>query len=146
MTEHEFPLEQMHVAARETATATLLGAVAYMQKQSHPTQDFVHFLGEHFAPTWKQLEGQGAMAVMNVIAMEMVALGGSLRALSGSETHAEGVFADWPSADFLALFELTPVGGSDVLWEIFTPVAAYLHLEYEWHREDDQVRLILSHE
>jgi hypothetical protein len=143
MSEAELPLQQLYVAAKETAVATILGALAYIKRQNLPPEGFIAFLGEHFAPTWEPLKGQGAKVIISTIALQLSALGGSIQSQTGTETLAEVLIASWPPAEFSALFHLTE-DDTDVLWELFRPIMTYLNLHYEWHRDGDAVRLVLA--
>ena len=143
MTGHEFTAEQLYKHAQLNVNGFILGTIAYLKGQDRTPQEWVTFIGNQFAPGWEHSKGQGARAAMNFVVLNMLSCGASFQSLTGDEFQAEAVLADWPSADFLREFGLTPED-VDPFYSIFTPIADFLNLRYEWQRTGNQLIFRLS--
>jgi hypothetical protein len=138
MTEHEFTSEQLYKQAQGNLAGFILGTMAYLKEQGRTPEEWATFIGNRFAPGWEFLKGQGAKAAMQSVVVNLLSAGASLHSLTGDDVQAEAIIADWPSADALEFFGLTQED-ADPLHSIFTPIAAFLHLRYEWQRAGNQV-------
>jgi hypothetical protein len=143
MSEPKFTPEQIRHQAQENALAFPLASVVYFREQGRSPHEFIAFVGNTLAPRWKDLRGHGADVVMDVLALHIASLGGTLVALVGNNTLAQATFAHVPSSDVLKFFGLTR-NEADAIWDIFKPIATFLKLEYEWTREQDEVTFKLS--
>ena len=101
--------------------------------------------GQQFAPGWEELRGRLVVYVARIAALNLVSVGGTLRLLSGDDTHAEVLVADWPSAEVLSELGLTR-SDSEPLWHIFRPIMEHLGIRYAWQRQDDAVRMTFERE
>ena len=117
----------------------------YLKGQGRTPQEWVSFIGSQFAPRWEEVKGQGARTAMNFVALSILSAGGSLQSLTGDETQAEAVIADWPSPDFLELSGLT-LEDVDPFYTIFNPIADFLNLRYEWQRAGNQLTFRFARE
>jgi hypothetical protein len=143
MTEHEFTPEQLYEQAQGNLNGFILVTIAYLKEQGRTPEEWVTFIGNRFASDWESVRGQGAKAAMNLVVLSLVSAGGSLHSLTGDEAQAEAIITDWPSADNLEFFGLTQED-VDPFHTIFTPIAAFLNLRYEWQRAGNQVTFRFS--
>jgi hypothetical protein len=142
MTGHEFTSEQLYQQAQGNLTAFIVGTMAYLKEQGRTPEEWVTSIGKRFAPGWESEKGRAKVAMQSVV-LNLLSAGGSLHSLTGDDTQAEAVIADWPSADVLELFGLS-LEDVDPIHTIFTPIAASLNLRYEWHRAGNQVTFRFS--
>ena len=141
----EFSSEELLSQAQGNATALALAAIAYLKDQNLSADEFFKFVGERFAPGWKELRGRSTEDVARTVALNMVSVGGSLRSLSGDENQAEVLIGGWPASETLSELEVTQ-SESDALWHIFEPIMEYLGIRYAWQRQDEGVKMTLERE
>jgi hypothetical protein len=141
----EFTSEELLSQAQGNATALALAAIVYLKNRNLPADEFFTFVGQRFAPGWEELHGRGVKDVARTAALNMVSVGGSLRSLTGDDTYAEVLIAEWPANEFLSELELTQ-SDSEALWNIFEPIMEYLGIRYTWLRQDEAVKMIFERE
>jgi hypothetical protein len=136
-----FTPEQILESAQGNVNGLCLVAIAYLKEHNLSLDEFWSFVGHRLAPSW----GQGASAdeVASGAALNMVSGGCKLRLLSGDESKAEAVLAEWPPEGDLTFFGLTQQE-ADSVWGIFGPIAESLGYEYAWHRQGDQVTMTFT--
>jgi hypothetical protein len=139
----EFTKDEVLQQAKMNAQALFLVAMGYIREKRLSVDEFWSFVGEKFTLGWESLLGKGARVAMRMFALNMVSVGGTLESLSGDESRAEAVIADWPSPDLLQAFGVSR-GDVDRMYAVFQPIADLLELGYEWRRQGDRVTLILS--
>ena len=80
-----------------------------------------------------------------MVALNMVSVGASLRSLSGDDTHAEVLIAEWPDNDFMGELGVTQ-SDSEAMWNLWNPIMEYLGIRYAWQRQDEAVKMTLERE
>ena len=143
MTGPEFTAEEISRQAQGNLTAFILGTIAYFKEQGQTPQEWVTFIGKRFAPFWEAVKGQGARAALEATVLNFVSSGGTVQAFEGDENHAEATVADWPPAELVQALGLT-LEDIDHFYEIFKPIAAYLNLRYNWHRQGDRITMTFT--
>lgn len=143
MAEHTFTFEQIRHRAQENALAFLLASVVYFKEQGSTPEQFIDAVGNTLAPAWRDLKGHGAQVVMDMLALHVVSLGGTLVAMAGDDEMAHATFTHVPSSDALKSVGLSRKD-ADAIWGIFKPAAASLNLWYAWSRQQDEVTFRLS--
>jgi hypothetical protein len=138
MTGPEFTTEQLYKQAQGNVTAFILGAMAYLKKQGQGPEQLVSFLGNQFSPLWLSLQGQGARVAMEQLVLNFLSGGGHLYSFSGDENKAEAVITDWPPVDMVEFLGMT-LEDVEPFFDIFNPIGEALNLDYEWHREGNQI-------
>jgi hypothetical protein len=140
----DFTTEELLVQAQGNATAFVLSTIAYLKEQGLAVDDYVRFFGSRFAPGWEDLRDQRITAVARTVALNAVSVGGTLRSLSGDETHAEVLIEGWPDEETSQVLGLTRTDG-EVIWDSFEPIMEHLGIRYSWrHDEDGAVRATLG--
>lgn len=120
-----------------------LGILAHARKHGEPAESALRWLGAIFAPGWEGIKGEGAFAAMRLAALNVVAVGGTLRSLSGDEHRAEATFGEWPADDDLAFFGISRED-TNAMFAIFEPIAESLGLSYRWERRGDEFVLTIE--
>jgi hypothetical protein len=138
-----FTTEQVLEQAKGNVTGIYLGTIAYLKEQHLSPLDWTVGLGKRFAPGWEGLKGRGAREAAQMFALNCISLGGTLTSFDGDESRAEFVIKGWPGAGWLQYHQITQAD-ADVMWEAFTPIAAFLDLRHHWQREGDSVRITFS--
>lgn len=136
-----FTSEQIADRGMDNFQHVLFGTIAYLKERNLSVEDWATFLGRLFAPGWGH--GYSARDFMQRAALNVVSAGAEARSLSGNDSWAECVVANWPPDGKLASDRLSHYFGltqddADPFWEIFGPIAEYLGFHYEWHRESEQ--------
>ncbi|MFN2291431.1 MAG: hypothetical protein ACK2UC_09605 [Anaerolineae bacterium] len=139
----EFNKDELLEQAKANAQALSLVATAYFKAKGLSVDDFWSYVGKEFTLGWEPLQGKGAREAMQVFALNMVSVGGTLESLSGDATRAEAIITDWPSPDLLQAFGVSRAD-SDHMFAVFQPIADLLELRYEWRRQADRVQLVLA--
>lgn len=135
--------EELLDHAEENVTALILGTIAYLREQGLPVDGWVTYLGERVAPSWEEVKGQGARDVARLVALNVMAAGGDVHALSGDDNAAE-LQCSWPDAEDLTFFDLTRED-LDPFLDIYQPITAYLGLSHEAHRAGEQITVMITH-
>jgi hypothetical protein len=141
----EFTSEELLSQAQGNATALALSAIAFAKERNISADEFTAFVGQRFAPLWEELRGQGVKDVARMVALNMVSVGASLRSLSGDDTHAEVLIAEWPDNDFMGELGVTQ-SDSEAMWNLWNPIMEYLGIRYAWQRQDEAVKMTLERE
>ncbi len=136
----QFSGDELLRQAQGNATATVLITIAYLGERGQSVEEWVAFVGGHFAPAWQGLEDRSPGNVAHLAALNMASVGGEVLSLTGDEGRAEVVLAAWPPPALLDTFGVAPAA-ADAFYEVFGPIAAALGLQYAWERGGDQVRL-----
>jgi hypothetical protein len=139
-TNAQFTQEEVLDQAQGNATAFVLTAFAYLKERGLDPDEYAAFFGRRFAPGWENLRGRPVAEVARVAALNHISVGGTLLSLSGDDTHAEVLLAEWPDDEFLSELQLTQSDG-DRLLKAFEPIMEYLSIRYSWQREGEAVRL-----
>lgn len=134
----EFTSHELYEQAEANLTAFILTTIAYLKEHNQSPQEWITFIGTRFAPAWQQAKDQGAKAAIELLVLNLLATGGTLRLLQGDDTQAEATIVDWPPDGILEFFRLTQ-DDADNLYDIFKPIAASLNLHYQWHRKGNRV-------
>ena len=136
----QFSTEELLSSAQGNATAFVLSTIAYLKDQDLAVDDYVRFFGSKFAPGWEELRDQ-PIAVARTVAKNAVSVGGTLRALSGDEEHAEAIIEGWPNQEISGTLGLRH-GEGEAMWDSFEPIMEHIGIRYSWgHEEDGAVRL-----
>jgi hypothetical protein len=139
-TNTHFTQEEVLEMAQGNATAFILTAFAYLKERGLDPDEYAAFFGRRFAPGWENLRGRPVAEVARVAALNHISVGGTLLSISGDDTHAEVLLAEWPDDEFLSELQLTQSDG-DRLLKAFEPIMEYLSIRYSWQREGEAVRL-----
>ena len=131
-----FTLEEIRAQAQTNASAGILMVLVLARHHGQPLTDAARFMGQVFAPSWDETQGQGAREVARWVALNAVTCGAELSRLDGNEQQAEVAVAGWPSEEDLALFDLSR-DEADLIHELYHPIAERLGLSYAWRRDGD---------
>ena len=144
-TNAHFTQEEVLDLAQANATAFVLSAFAYLKERGLDPEEYVAFFGRRFAPGWEELRDRPVADVAREAALNHVSVGGTLRSLSGDDTHAEVLLSGWPGEEFLGELRLDQ-SESDRLLNAFGPIMEYLGIRYAWQREGEAVKLTFERE
>jgi hypothetical protein len=136
----QFTQEEVLQMAQGNATAFVLTAFAHLKERGLDPDEYVAFFGRKVAPGWEEMRGRPVSEVARAAALNPVSVGATLLSLSGDDTYAEVLLAEWPDREFLEELELTQSDGDRVL-NAFEPIMEYLGIRYSWQREGEAVRL-----
>ena len=139
----EFTPEEGHSQAQVVATSWVLTTIAYLKERGLSVEDYVAYHGRRFAPGWEELRGQPVADVAQLVALNAVSVGCTLRSLSGDDTRAEVLIVGWPDQELSSFLQLSQ-SDSDHIWNTYEPIMEYLGLRYAWQRQDDVVRITLE--
>src|SRR5215203_4912672 len=101
-TNPQFTQEEVLSLAQGNATALVLTAFAYLKERGLDPDEYVAFFGRKVAPGWEEMRGRPVSEVARVAALNPVSVGAKLLSLSGDDTHAEVLLAEWPDEEFLS--------------------------------------------
>ena len=132
-----FTREEICAQAQTNASAGILMVLVLARHHGQRLVDAARFIGQIFAPSWDEVQGQGAWEVARSAALNLVTGGGELRLLEGDAQQAEAVVS-WPPQELLDYFDLTQEE-VDALHELNGPIAERLGLRYAWRRDGNDV-------
>ena len=140
------PEEQLE-QCQGSLNAIVLGMIAYFKERELSVDEFVAFVGQQISLGWDR--NLTAVEYLRRAATTYEAMGGSLRSLSGDETHAEATFTSWPpdagwtTEGFLSFWGLSQ-DEADTVWDIDKHVAEHLGFDYQWNRQGDEVMVTVT--
>jgi hypothetical protein len=103
----------------------------------------VAYHGRSFAPAWEELRGSPVEEVAQLVALNALSVGSTLRSLSSEEGRAEMLVEGWPDE---ALLGFLPPDREECnqIWDTYRPIMEHLGLDYAWQRQDDVVRITVE--
>jgi hypothetical protein len=84
-----FPPEEICAQAQSNAAAWILTMIAYLKESGGAVEDCVAHHGRSFAPAWEGLRGGPVEEVAQLVALNMMSVGNTLRSLSSEDGRAE---------------------------------------------------------
>jgi hypothetical protein len=138
-----FPQEEICVQAQGNAAAWILTMIAYLKERGWAVEDCVAYHGRQFAPAWEELRGRPVEEVAQLVALNALSVGTTLRSLSSEDGRAELLVEGWPDQELMSLLPLDR-DDCDQIWNTYKPIMEHLGLGYAWQREDNVVRIIVE--
>jgi hypothetical protein len=138
-----FPPEEICAQAQSTAAAWILTMIAYLKERGGAVEDCVAYHGRSFAPAWEGLRGSPVEEVAQLVALNTLSVGSTLRSLSSEEGRAEVLVEGWPDEELMSFFPLSQEE-CDQIWDTYRPIMEHLGLGYAWRRQDDAVRIVVE--
>ena len=139
----EFTPEEVLSQAQTVATSWILTTIGYLKERGLAVEEYAAYHGRRFAPGWEELRSQPVSEVAQLVALNAVSVGCTLRSLSGDDTRAEVLIVGWPDQELTDFLQLAQID-SDQVWNTYEPIMEYLDLRYAWQRQDDIVRITLE--
>jgi hypothetical protein len=138
-----FPPEEICAQAQGNAAAWILTIIAYLKERGLAVEDCVAFHGHSFAPAWEELRGSPVEEVAQLVALNALSVGSTLRSLSSEDGRAEVLVEGWPDEELMSLLPLDR-DDCDQIWNTYKPIMEHLGLGYAWQRQDDGVRITVE--
>ncbi len=138
-----FPPEEICAQAQGNAAAWILTMIAYLKERGGAVEDCVAYHGRQFAPVWEELRGHPVEEVAQLVALNALSVGNTLRALSSEDGRAEVLVEGWPDEELMSLLSLDR-DDCDQIWDTYRPIMEHLGLDYAWQRQDDVVRITVE--
>ena len=138
-----FPPEEICAQAQGNAAAWILTIIAYLKEWGSPVEDCIAYHGRSFAPAWEELRDRPVEEVAQLVALNALSVGATLRSLSSEEGRAEMLVEGWPDEELLGFLPLDR-DECDQIWDTYRPIMEHLGLGYTWQRQDDVVSIILE--
>src|SRR5215213_4939379 len=101
-----FPPEEICAQAQGNAAAWILTIIAYLKERGGAVEDCVAYNGRSFAPAREGLRGSPVEEVAQLVALNLLSVGSTLRALSSEEGRAELLVEGWPDEELLSFLPL----------------------------------------
>ena len=138
-----FPQEEICAQAQGNAAAWILTIIAYLKERGWAAEDCVAYHGRRFAPVWEWLRDRPVEEVAQLVALNALSVGTTLRSLSSEDGRAELLVEGWPDEDLMSLLPLDR-DECDQIWNTYKPIMEHLGLGYAWQRQDDVVRITIE--
>jgi hypothetical protein len=138
-----FPPEEICAQAQGNTAAWILTMIAYLKEHGGAVEDCVAYHGRIFAPAWEELRGSPVEEIAQMVALNTLSVGNTLRSLSSEEGRAEVLVEGWPDEELMSLFPLDR-DDCDQIWDTYRPIMEHLGLGYAWQRQDDVVRVTIE--
>jgi hypothetical protein len=117
--------------------------IAYLKERGSAVGDCVAYHGRCFAPVWEWLRGRPVEEVAQLVALNALSVGASIRSLSSNNGRAELLVEGWPDVELMGLLPLDR-NDCDQIWDTYEPIMENLGLRYGWQRQDDVVRITIE--
>ena len=138
-----FSPEEICAQSQGNAAAWILTMIAYFKERGLAVEDCVAYHGRRFAPAWEGLRDRPVEEVAQLVALNSLSVGSTLRSLSSEDGRAEVLLEDWPDEELLAFLPLNR-DECDQIWNTYEPIMEHLGLRYGWQRQDDVVRITVG--
>lgn len=138
-----FPLEEICDQAQSNAAAWIFTMIAYLKERGGTVEDGVAYHGRSFAPAWEELRGRPVEEVAQMVALNTLSVGNTVRSLSSEDGRAEVLIEGWPDEELMNFFPLDR-DECDLIWDTYKPIMKHLGLDYAWQRQDDVVRVTVE--
>jgi hypothetical protein len=138
-----FPPDEVCAQAQSNAAAWILTMIAYLKERGGAIEDGVAYHGRSFAPAWEELRGSPVEEVAQLVALNALSAGCTLRSLSSEEGRTEMLVEGWPDEELMGFFPLDR-DECDRIWDTYRPIMEHLGLRYAWRRKDDVVRIVVE--
>src|SRR5918992_4421103 len=114
-----------------------------LEREGGAVEDCVAYHGRSFAPAWEGLRGGPVEEVAQLVALNTMSVGNTLRSLSSEDGRAEVLVEGWPDEELLSFLPLDR-DECDQIWDTYRPIMEDLGLGYAWQRQDDVVRITIE--
>jgi hypothetical protein len=138
-----FPQEEICAQAQGNAAAWILTMIAYSKERGLAVEDCVAYHGRRFAPAWEELRDRPVEEVAQLVALNALSVGNTLRSLWSEDGRAELLVEGWPDEELLSLLPLDR-DDCDQIWNTYKPIMEHLGFGYAWQRQDDVVRITVE--
>jgi hypothetical protein len=138
-----FPPEEICAQAQGNAAAWVLTVVAYLKERGLAVEDCIAYHGHRFAPAWEGLRDRPVEEVAQLVALNSLSVGSSIRSLSSGDGRAEVLVEGWPDEELMSFLPLDR-DDTDQIWNTYEPIMEHLGLRYAWRRQDDVVRITVE--
>ena len=138
-----FPTEEICAQAQGNAAAWVLTIIAYLKERGLAVEDCVAYHGRRFAPAWEGLRDRPVEEVAQLVALNALSVGSTLRSLSSEDGRAEVLVEGWPDEELMSFLPLDR-DDTDQIWNTYEPIMEHLGLRYAWRRQDDAVRITVE--
>ena len=81
--------------------------------------------------------------VAQLVALNSLSVGSTLRSLSSEDGRAEVLVEGWPDEELLSLLPLDR-DDCDQIWNTYKPIMEHRGLRYAWQRQEDVVRITIE--
>jgi hypothetical protein len=138
-----FQPEEICAQAQGNAAAWILTMIAYLKERGSAVEDCVAYHGRSFAPAWEELRGRPVEEVAQLVALNALSVGSTLRSIESEEGRAEVQVEGWPDEELMSFLPLDR-DDCDQIWDTYRPIMEHLGLGYSWRRQDDVVRITVE--
>lgn len=121
----------------------IIFTMAYLKEKGESVEDWLHFLGEKFTPTWETFQKPKLKDLAWFIVLNNLSGGAKLVSFSGGDSHVEIILEQWPH-DSYAEFSGVSWEECQSIHEVLTPIFRKYGLNYSWSIHDKQVKIELS--
>jgi hypothetical protein len=138
-----FSQEEICAQAQGNAAAWILTMIAYSKERGLAVEDCVAYHGRRFAPAWEELRDRPVEEVAQLVALNALSVGNTLRSLWSEDGRAELLVEGWPDEELLSLLPLDR-DDCDQIWNTYKPIMEHLGFGYDWQHQDDVVRITIE--
>ncbi len=105
----QFSADEICQQSQQLAAAFVVTTIALLKERQESVTEWFSASRQKYAAHWEDLRGQGALAVLRVIALNATCIGATVESLDGNTSVAELVITNWPSPWFLYCFVMDRV-------------------------------------
>ena len=135
--------DEINQFARMNAGAMPYLMTAFAKDSGRTPAEVAAFTGRTFAAGWEEMRGQGAMAIVRIMAINLASCGGAAGSLSGDGQRAEARVSGVPSEEMASFFGLSRDEVDQFLGS-FGPIATHLGARSEWRRDGEEIVLTVG--
>lgn len=136
----EFTPEQINNQGCLNAESLWLTTTAFFIEKGSGLEDWVDYVGTHYASSWEELKGKSSFKVLKGAVLNWVSCGAKLVSSSGDEQRAEAVL-EFPQDNPQETLKID-YQDAHRLNRVFIPIANFVGLNFEYHSEGKLFRIV----
>src|SRR5215204_2959306 len=138
-----FPPEEICAQAQSNAAAWILTLIAYLKESGWRSRTAWPTTDAASPRLGKGCAGGPVEEVAQLVALNTMSVGNTLRSLSSEDGRAEVLVEGWPDEELMSFFPLDR-DECDQIWDTYRPIMKHLGLGYAWQRQDDVVMVTIE--
>lgn len=139
----DFTVEELLEQAQSNAQGTFIATASYLQARGLPVDEWAEGVGQIFVGGWDTSRAWDAAEFMDAMLTNFRAVGAEVIQTRLAPDRSEATISGWPDPDLCAVFGVDPNLAAR-FHGVATPIAAALGLDWEWHQDGGETRLITT--
>lgn len=139
----DYTTEELLEQAQSNAQGTFIVTASFLQARGLSVDEWAEGVGQIFVRGWDTSRAWDAAEFMDAMLTNFRAVGAEVVQTRFDPERSEATISGWPDPDLCAVFGVDPNLAAR-FHGVATPIAAALGLDWEWHRDGEETRLLAT--